>query len=370
MGQSSSRGSATHRASIITFARSSAFAPFVSLLDNIGAATDHWLFEAHMPPTQRDHPEGLAPLAAGYRFLELAARNEGLEDLGVIAARRTSAFELGAFGAALTTASTVQEYLNLGIRLVSTLSSGGTRFWLRSEGRQLRVHQQLSGVDGLGAQIADVFTLALTITTLQQHIGSDWLPGELRLRAGDENLLGDWEVARSVPLLTHQPTTSFTLPFALLNKPIHATGAAARPAASSPLRAVPVMPEDPLPSLEQLVRLMVSSGITDIETTAEAAGSSSRTLQRVLALCGTNYRSLVNAARLCHAQQRLSDTTMRIIDIATELGYTDASNFARAFQRQAGESPLAYRRGSRQHQDQASVRSAAPGHRPPPIPAP
>jgi AraC-like DNA-binding protein len=41
---------------------------------------------------------------------------------------------------------------------------------------------------------------------------------------------------------------------------------------------------------------------------------------------------------------------MAVAEIAATLGYTDASNFARAFRRQTGMSPIGYRRSrARQH---------------------
>jgi AraC-like DNA-binding protein len=327
----------------VTFARSSVFAPFVIFLDHIGASTDRWLLEAHMPLTQRTSPEGLLPLAAGYRFLELAANNEGVRDLGALTARQASVFELGAFGLTLSGASTVYEYLQLGIRHVATLASGGTRFWLRSEGPRLRVHQQLSGPHTLGAQIADVYTLVMTIGILQKFIGKDWLPDEICLHSEDKALLGDWPVAKSVPVRTSQPTTSFTLPSALLDRPLPKNCVKRRHSKNPSQRSSPLIAKDSRRSLEQLVELMVSSEITDIASTAEAVGISARTLQRQLAQSGTSYRKLVGTAKLRLAQQRLLDTTTRITDIATELGYTNSSNFARAFHRQTGVSPSAYR---------------------------
>ena len=348
MGQTIRQISRPHAGVPVLFARNNAFSPFVAFLDDIGAPTDRWILEAHMPVAQRNDPEGLVPLSAGYRFLELAAHRGGLRDLGVVTALRTSTYELGAFGAALRGGSSVYEYLQLGTRLVTTLSSGGTKFWLRREGDQLRVRQHLAGPDGLGTQIADVFTLVVTITMLQRLIGPDWLPGELRLRAGVERLLGDWQVPRSVALVTQQPTTSFTLPCSQLSRPVPVSCAQTARNHNTAVQAAPLMPMNFLDSMQQLVHSLVAAECTDIRSTAEAAGLSLRTLQRQLAQHGTSYRSLVNAAKLRLAHQRLTDSAMRITDIAADLGYTDASNFARAFQRQTGLAPLAYRLAHRQ----------------------
>ncbi|ARU57410.1 arabinose-binding AraC family transcriptional regulator [Oleiphilus messinensis] len=70
---------------------------------------------------------------------------------------------------------------------------------------------------------------------------------------------------------------------------------------------------------------------------------SSRTMRRRLESEGTNYQEIVNAARLELAKKYLSDTTMSIIAVASELKFSDPSYFARIFKRWTGLSPSQYR---------------------------
>lgn len=327
----------------IPFAHISSFLPFIGYLDEQGAPTDIWLAEAHMPMLHLDGSDGLVPLAAGYRFLALAVERGGYRDLGVAAAKRASVYKLGAYGAVLSRASSVHEYLRLGARLVTTLANGGARFWLRREGDYLRVHQHFRGPDVLGAGVAEVFTLVLTIETLRQMLGPTWRPDEICLGRGVEGLFGDWLVGQSETAPTQQPSTSFTLPFSLLNRAVPANVRPQQIKGDLGLQATGLMPDSFLASMEHLVYLLVCGGRADLENLAEAAGLSRRTLQRKLAQAGTNFRALLKSGRLRMAQQRLSDSSMRVTDIAAEIGYTDASNFARAFQRQTGLSPSEYR---------------------------
>jgi AraC-like DNA-binding protein len=69
-----------------------------------------------------------------------------------------------------------------------------------------------------------------------------------------------------------------------------------------------------------------------------------RALQRRLEACGTSFRSLLAECRDDFARYLLTTTGWSIAMIASELGYTDASNFARAFGRHHGMSPAAFRR--------------------------
>ncbi|AKF06763.1 AraC family transcriptional regulator [Sandaracinus amylolyticus] len=72
---------------------------------------------------------------------------------------------------------------------------------------------------------------------------------------------------------------------------------------------------------------------------AAELGVTERTLRRRLADTGTSFRALVDARRAAIALDRVEHTDDAITRIAIELGFTDASAFARAFRRWHGRSP-------------------------------
>mgnify|MGYP001787607280 CR=1 FL=1 len=71
---------------------------------------------------------------------------------------------------------------------------------------------------------------------------------------------------------------------------------------------------------------------------------SKRTLQRAMAKEGLNYSDLLVELRMRRALHWLDHTDRPVMDIASALGYTDASNFTRAFRRHTGMSPRAFRK--------------------------
>jgi hypothetical protein len=167
----------------IPFVRANAFAPFIEFLREVGCPVERCLGEARIPQAMLDNPEALVPLASGYRFLELAALREGIDDVGVIVGQRLSAFDLGTYGATLEKASTVHEYLQLGSSLMSVHSTA-TTISLRHEHGRLRVCQAHRGPAGPGRCIGDLFTLVITLSMLRRFIGPTWCPVELRLDGG------------------------------------------------------------------------------------------------------------------------------------------------------------------------------------------
>jgi AraC-like DNA-binding protein len=86
-------------------------------------------------------------------------------------------------------------------------------------------------------------------------------------------------------------------------------------------------PED-MPSLEQM---------------AKKRHVSTRTLKRQLQEHGTSFRKLVDEVRRDRALVLLEQPHLTVERIAERLGYSDASNFQRAFRRWLGTSPAGFR---------------------------
>lgn len=72
-------------------------------------------------------------------------------------------------------------------------------------------------------------------------------------------------------------------------------------------------------------------------------GMSVRTLQRQLHEADLTYSHLIEQVRFDRSVRLLSDPTIKLADVAAELGYTNAANFTRAFRRWAGVSPGDFR---------------------------
>lgn len=97
-------------------------------------------------------------------------------------------------------------------------------------------------------------------------------------------------------------------------------------------------------SLSQLIRNLLPEGYPSLTIAAAAAGMSVRTFQRRLEDNNLNYSQLVEQIRFEQATRLLQDSTNHIIDIAFDLGYTDAANFSKAFKRWTGTSPREFRK--------------------------
>jgi AraC-like DNA-binding protein len=235
------------------------------------------------------------------------------------------------------------------MRLIGSTTSG-SRFWLVREGEHLRFNQFMPGQVGPGRCQGDLYTLMITVNMLWRFTNGEWNPDEVALLAGDEKFLGDRSAFRDARIVTDQRCSSFTIPIALLQQPIPGQHLSETSLSKHHHGPIPGMPVDFLGSLERLIVTLLRDGYPDLHLAAEGAGMSKRTLQRRLAELGLSYSKSVNQTRLRLAAARLAETDISIAEISDSLGYTDASNFSRAFRAKTGISPGAYRQRNRRVQ--------------------
>jgi AraC-like DNA-binding protein len=84
-------------------------------------------------------------------------------------------------------------------------------------------------------------------------------------------------------------------------------------------------------------------GEPSIEKLADAMGMTPRSLHRYLQKENAGYREILNNIRRNLAAQYLKQRHLSVIDVAFRLGYSDSSNFTRAFKRWFQLSPSQYR---------------------------
>jgi AraC-like DNA-binding protein len=94
---------------------------------------------------------------------------------------------------------------------------------------------------------------------------------------------------------------------------------------------------------EILIQTM-PSGKSDQDTVARRLYRSRSTLQRQLVAEGTSYRQILESTRRSLAETYLRSNDYSQAEVAFMLGFTDQSNFARAFRRWTGMTPGEYRK--------------------------
>jgi AraC-like DNA-binding protein len=89
---------------------------------------------------------------------------------------------------------------------------------------------------------------------------------------------------------------------------------------------------------------IAGGGDSSLGSLADVLGTSPRSLQRHLRAEGTSHRRIVDNVRVAVARRLLTDPSLPLAEVAFRLGYSQAAAFHRAFRRQAGATPGAFRR--------------------------
>jgi len=324
--------------------RVAAILPYTHLLYSMGAPVDKLLNRARIPLELLNHPAAVVPLKNAFQFGELACRTQSTEHLGLHVGLSASLDHLGPYGQMLQNALTVYDYLQRGISLYNMVITG-QRLWLPEHGEEFRLNLESDMETGIGAYQSHMESLITTIAKLREATGSDWSPGEVSLAYRARENIPDTDLLAGSRVKQGTGETYLTIPRAIM-------GLRFPDGDSMPSRDLTLSLERPLPEdLAGVVKIQIDSLLSDhsmqIDTIAESLAMNSRSLQRNLAKQGLTYSQLLSETRMRKAAMWLENSDKPIAEIASDLGYWDASNFTRAFRRQAGVPPLAFRDNAR-----------------------
>jgi AraC-like DNA-binding protein len=201
------------------------------------------------------------------------------------------------------------------------------------------------GRSGIGQYQAHLEILAITVAKCREGAGPQWSPPALSLAFKSRERLPPTDLFANTRITLGAGETSLTIPRAILELPL-------APQVGLPGDHCHTLAQRPLPGdLGGMVQLQVEALLSDpsltIDAVARSLGWSTRSLQRHLALHGITFSQLMSEIRLRQSRLLLEQTEKPILEIAMELGYSDASNFTRAFRRQMGVSPWAFRDASK-----------------------
>ncbi|MGF1569517.1 MAG: AraC family transcriptional regulator ligand-binding domain-containing protein [Nodosilinea sp.] len=328
----------------IPLVRAAILLPFTDFLDQIGAPTEQLLERCHLSSVLLTDPERLIPMLPSSAFLETAACSEGIETFGLLVGQQMQPANLGEFGRLLNHSLTLFDFLITLERTINLLNSGErVQLLWQPDGVWLQSH--LFAFNRGEASHAQCFSLMAHLNFLQFFLGPNWQPMSIRLAMAPSPAIRNQARFEGVPLQFNSAQNAIKIHKSRLSLPL-------QPAPSAYLlksqadydalhRSAPA--PDFATSLQQLIQSLLPRGYPDITQAAQASGMSVRSLQRRLAVAEVSYSGLVEQVRFNLAMQWLQDPSLKLSEIAMELGYTESSNFSRAFKRWAGVCPREYR---------------------------
>jgi AraC-like DNA-binding protein len=313
--------------------------PFITFLDSVNAPVDQWLTEVNLQRELFSHPDNLVAEAPFWAFLGLAANHKGLADIGFQVTERLSLNSFGVFGVNVMQADTLHKALTLFIADMGQ-QSNCPAFWLEEQAQGFWFYRL--GTQGIkkGQWPIEQHVVSMMIQLARGFTSKQWTPPAVHLQTHTLKGAKNPPSFKNSKVIISKPYTGIFIPQAiLLNKPLGQEGLNSK--------KVHLKQKNISGVNSQVLKVIIAQSNYKVTYSAEHAakslGVSVRQMQRLLKYEKTSFRELTEQVLLKQAQLMLAEESMSILDIAFELGYTDAGNFTRAFKRWSGVSPSQYK---------------------------
>ena len=326
----------------VSLVRAAHFNYYLSVLREIGVPIWNSLHRAGLPTTIEETPDLYLSLP---RVMDCVAANGGASgamELGFLAGQRATLEGLRPeFQRAILNAPS-------GLALLQTLlrhrkgedTSGFSAIY--SEGASVRVICDQPGFEHYPALVStEWMNLQAVVSIVRAVAGPTWTPEEMTLVSSIAPHDAAREAFPNTRILSSQAHTSVLVPRVVLASPSNSHETMGGGVDGEAMEAEHAIGQ--LDTIREIVKPYLRDKPLHLSELAEIVGASERTLQRHLAILGTNYSRLVDEARYQLACDMLANADTKIIEIAFAAGYQNQSHFSRAFRRLAGLSPLEYR---------------------------
>jgi AraC-like DNA-binding protein len=325
--------------SLLPLVRLGLILPFVEELDHVGENADAVLMSNGLVRETVRNPNIFVPVIVVHRFLEEAAASAKDPYFGVRVGERLDFANWSPFVDAVSRASTLGEFLIRFIQAAKNEASSA-RHSLEINASCAYFKETRTSAQEIAPAQNDAFTAAYTLRLLRLGSGTNWNPEKVRITVCDPAALPDGYLDVGViggdrmGIVVRFPTEW------LCNSLDHH----ALIKDSSMRRNRLHIPVGFIDGLRQILALHLHDPGLNVDFVARLSGMSRQSLQRQLKANSTTLSTEVITLKKCRAEEFLVETTKSIVEIATTVGFTDSTSFARAFKSWTGESPRDYRK--------------------------
>lgn len=313
-----------------------------------GVNPDEVLSQAGLEPAEFSVSGNRIDTGTFCNYLQLAYDCSNEPCFGLLASDHIHPTTYHALGLALLSSSTLRSYLKRWERYYSLITTHATMSVSDEGDHSLLQYRFFGPADNFpgAARMMREANLALVIKFIRFMYQPDYQPVKVELMheaaAGKESMYRQY---LGENLVFEAERNAIWIDSADLDRPLPAANAElARQNDEVVVQFLAKMDRANVPAQVHAKLIeMLPSGDCSKTQVASALFMSVRTLHNRLAEAGTNYQQLLDQTRRELAEQYMKQSDISVSEIAYLLGFSDCSNFSRAFQRWTGSSPSAYR---------------------------
>lgn len=272
-------------------------------------------------------------------------RNYSDESAGLDLGAAININQFGMLGYAVLSCANLRSALDLGMKY-HTLVDPAFTFEVIDTGEYsaVRLTSHIP-FDHIYRMICDVFVA--TFSTLARFLTGQYeaQPVEVHLNHPEPPYSARYKEFFDCPILFDQPRTEFIISHEVLSLPLvmadQATAAMAENQCEEILTRMG--PKEDIIAKVRRILLSNPGHFPPVDVVASHLATSTRTLSRSLQDVGTSYQRILDEVRKEMAIEYLRNSNLPIEEIAALVGYSDPSNFRKAFRRWTQNAPSYYR---------------------------
>ncbi len=300
--------------------------------------------EAGLPLARTREPGARASYRATWRLWELSVAATGDPAIGLKVGRRVRPESLHALGYAWMSSRSLVDAFNRFSRYVQVLitlranvgmaaSRAGYQFIVDFPDPAHQPHE--AGIDA---------TLVALLSLASQASGKPVMPRAVTVQHPCRAQPAPYTAAFGIPVEFGAGTNGFLLDTATAEAPLPTDNPDVAAAVDQVAEryVAGLQPQAVAATVREMLRALLPTGEAGQETVAKRLNRSLSTLQRQLQAEGLNYRTVLDETRRALAEAYLNDKRFSQAEIAYLLGFSDQSNFSRAYRRWTGRSPGRY----------------------------
>jgi AraC-like DNA-binding protein len=295
-------------------------------------------------PEQLEAQDARISLADATRLFERARELTQEPGLGFLLGMRMRTPAHGYLGFAAMTAPTAKHALELAVRYAPTRTTALRVELVQTPEEAILYIDEL--VDLGPARDSLLVALAVGIWRIGEALTGSKLVGRADFAFSTPSYAPRF-AAESLPVRFDQPRNAICFHPSILDMPlVMAHPSALRLAQEQCERALEQLDGEDLVARVRAVTPKADGGFRNLDEVAVKLGVSTRTLKRKLKAEGTAFSEILDAVQSEQACVLLRSEQLSIDEVADKLGYSDVSNFTRAFKRWTDMTPAAYRKAN------------------------
>lgn len=317
----------------------------LEMMEKRGFRAEQLLEGIALPERSQWNEPGLRVLASEYeQLIRRALALSGEPWLGWEFGLSMNVSTHGFLGYAAMSSATLGDAIDLAVKFFRTRSTiVALEFFTDGEQAVIQADEQLALNDLANFSIESLFSSLYFMA--QKMLSDQMLVGEVRFAYSKPPYFDKLAPLLPGPSLFDCPHHQLRFDKALLKVPLKFADPRLTQMAQSQCEEEMADIQLPPTLLGQVKRVILAEvgNFPNVDDVANELHMSSRTLKRKLQQLGTSYQKILDDLRRGLAVEYLTRSTHAIDEIAALLGYSDASNFARAFRRWTGKNPSDYR---------------------------